>query len=193
VELLRALAGWRVAAVLDANPAAAPVLGEPVLGDESLLPRLRAEGLAQAVVAVGHNATRLAAAERLRRQGFAFPVLAHPSAVLASSARLAEGTVVLPRVVLGAQAQVGAFCILNSGCIVEHDAVLAEGVHIGPGAVLPGHATVGARALLGAGCCAVVGARIGADATVAAGAAVTQEVAAGTTVAGVPARVLTPP
>ncbi len=188
VELIRALGGWRVVAVLDANPEAPPVLGEPVLGNETLLPRLRVQGLAQAVVAIGHNATRLAAAERLRRLGFGFPVLVHPSAVLAGSASLGEGTVVLPRVVLGAQARVGAFCILNSGCIVEHDALLEDGVHVGPGAVLPGHATLGARALMGTGSCAVVGVQVGADAIVAAGAVVAQAVAPGARVAGVPAR-----
>ncbi len=193
IELLRAQGAgchWDIAGLLDANPPAAPVLGVPVMGTEAALPALWQQGLRHVVLAIGHNATRLAAAARLRALGFDFPTLVHPSAILAASASLGEGTVVLPRVVLGAGARVGAFAILNSGCVVEHDAEIGEGAHIAPGAVLPGHVSVGARALLGAGSCCVVGARIGADAVVAAGAAVTQEVAAGAMVGGVPARAL---
>ncbi len=190
IELLRALGGWEVLGVLDARPPAGPVLGVPVLGDEAALPALRAQGVTQAVVAIGDNAARLAAAARLRRLGFGFPALVHPSAILAGSATLAEGVVVLPRVVLGAQARVGGFAILNSGCIVEHDCVVGEGAHIGPGAVLPGHVTVGARAMLGAASCCLVGASVGADAVVGAGAAVVHPVAPGSRVAGVPARPL---
>ena len=186
--MLRTLGGWHIHGLLDANPPPAPVLGVPVLGDEAILPGLRAQGVCLAAVAIGHNGARLAAAARLRALGFGFPVLVHPSAILAASACLAEGVVVLPRVVVGAGARVGGFAILNSGCIVEHDAEIGEAAHIGPGAVLPGHVVVGARALLGAGSCCVVGARIGADAVVGAGAAVTREVPAGATVGGVPAR-----
>jgi UDP-perosamine 4-acetyltransferase len=190
IELLRSLGGWDLAGLVDGNPPPGPVLGVPVLGDESVLPGLWAAGVRQAVVAIGHNGARLAAAARLRALGFGFPALVHPSAVVAGSAWLGQGVVVLPRVVLGAGVRVGDFAILNSGCIVEHDADIGQGAHVAPGAVLPGNVTVGARALLGAGCCCVVGARIGADAVVGAGAAVTQEVPAGATVGGVPARVI---
>jgi UDP-perosamine 4-acetyltransferase len=190
VELLRALGGWELVGLVDGAPPVGPVLGVPVLGDEAVLPGLWSAGVRHAVVAIGNNAARLAAAERLRALGFGFPSLVHPSAVLAGSASLGQGVVVLPRVVLGAGARVGDFAILNSGCIVEHDADIGAGAHVAPGAVLPGHVTVGARAMLGAGCCCVVGARIGADAVVGAGAAVTQEVPAGAMVGGVPARVL---
>lgn len=188
-ELLRALPGHAPAAFVDDAPPGPGLLGLPV-HPSTFLPRLRAEGLAQAVVAIGAAPTRLQVAGALLAAGFALPVLAHPSAVLAASAAVAEGTVLLPRVVVGAAVRIGRLAILNTGCIVEHDAVVAEGAHVGPGAVLPGGVRLGAGSLVGAGAACRPYVTIGAGCTVGVGAAVTEDVPDGATVVGVPARVV---
>lgn len=189
LELLRDHGGYSVVGIVDrAPPERRLLLGTPVLGDEALLPGLRAGGVRAACVAIGDNADRLAAGARLRALGFALPVLAHPAALRAASASVAEGAVLLPRVVLGALTRVGALAIVNTGAIVEHDGVVGEGAHVGPGAVLAGGVTVGARALLGAGVSCRPGVSIGDDAVVATGAAVACDIPAGERWGGVPAR-----
>lgn len=190
LELLADLPGFSVVGVVDAVPPPGPVLGAPVLGDEAALPGLLAAGVRRAVVAIGDPSARLAAAARLEGLGFALPVLVHPSAIIARSARLGPGAVVLPRAVVGALVLVGRLAIVNTGAILEHDVVLGEAAHAGPGAVLAGGARLGARALLGAGAACRPGVVVGDGAVVGVGAGVAADVAPGAVVGGVPARPL---
>ncbi|MDB5371086.1 MAG: hypothetical protein JWP20_2644 [Roseomonas sp.] len=173
--------------VLDDDPASAGLPGIPRLGPLAMAGALRGQGIGAAHVALGDNARRRALGDWLLGLGFALPVVRHPSAVVAGTACLGAGCVVMPRVVLGAAARVGSHVILNTGCIVEHDALLADAVHVAPGAVLGGGVRVGAAALIGLGCAIRPGVTVGAGAVVGVGAAVVGDVADGMRVAGVPA------
>lgn len=190
LDLLLAAGAFAPAGVVDAVPRVAAVLGVPVLGNEALLPALRARGIAAAHPAVGDNAQRLAAAARLGAAGFALPALVHPAAVLGRGAVLGDGVAVMARAVVGPEARLGRLVLVNTGAIVEHDCIVEDGVHIAPGAVLAGGVRVGAGAMVGAGAVIRPGIVVGAGAVVAAGTAVVADVPAGATVAGVPARPL---
>lgn len=172
-------AGFTPRGFLDARAPLPPMLGLPVLGDEA------AHAGGPLLIALGGNRLRLEAAARL---ACPLPVLLHPSVVRARSAEVAEGAVVMPRVVLGALARIGRLALVNTGAIIEHDVVLEEGAHVAPGAVLCGGVRVGARAMVGAGVVVAPNLTIGADAVVGAGAAVLADVPPGAVVAGVPAR-----
>ena len=173
--------------VLDDDPASAGLPGVPRLGPVAMAEALNRQGVAAAHVALGHNARRAALGEWLAGLGFTLPVLQHPSAVVAGTARIGPGSVLLPRVVLGAAAEVGAHVILNTGCIVEHDCRIGDAVHVAPGAVLGGGVTVGAHALVGLGASLRPGVAVGDGAVVGVGAAVVSAVAPGARVGGVPA------
>jgi len=174
-------AGFSPRGFLDARAPLPALLGLPVLGDEA------AHDGGPLLIALGGNALRLAAAARL---GCALPVLLHPSVVRARSAEVAEGAVIMPRVVLGALARIGRLALVNTGAIIEHDVVLEAGAHVAPGAVLCGGVRVGERALIGAGAVIAPNVTIGADGVVAAGAAVMADVPPAGRVGGVPARSL---
>ncbi|WP_207537556.1 NeuD/PglB/VioB family sugar acetyltransferase [Sabulicella rubraurantiaca] len=174
-------AGFEVRGFLDARAPLPNMLGLPVLGGEA------AHDGGALLLALGDNATRLAAAARLDA---ALPVLLHPSAIRARSAVLEEGAVIMPRAVLGACARVGRLVLVNTGAIVEHDSVLDEGAHLAPGSIICGGAHIGARALVGAGAVVAPGVVVGEGAVIAAGAAVATDVPPGARVGGVPARPL---
>jgi UDP-perosamine 4-acetyltransferase len=179
-------AGWTVAGFTDL--AVDPSRPE-VLGRDDDVPRLaRRHRLDGVLVGVGNTALGRRAELFQAFRTLAAPPLVHPRAVVARSASLEAGTVVFAGVVVGAAVTVGGNVVLYSGAVVEHDSVLGAHVYVAPGVVLSGSVTVEEGALLGAGAVAIPGVRIGAGAVVAAGAVVVDDVPAGTTVLGVPAR-----
>jgi UDP-perosamine 4-acetyltransferase len=191
LEALRAAGlGDRLVGLVDDAPAAASLLGAPILGRPDLLPALRGQGILDVVVAVGDNARRAAIGAALQAQGFGLPLLRHPSAILSPSACLGAGAQVLARVVVGPEAEVGPLAILNTGAIVEHDCVVGAAAHVAPGAVMCGGARLGAQALLGAGAVLRPGTIVGAAALIGAGSAVTEAVPDGAIMGGVPARTI---
>lgn len=173
---------------------AAPATGWPDvcpwLGDDSVL-----EGLDPAEVAlinglgsVGSTVRRRAVFEAARVRGFYFPMLVHPSAILASDVRLSDGTQVLAGAILQAGVRVAENALLNTGCIVDHDCEIGSHAHLAPRVTLSGGVRIGVGAHLGTAATVIQGVTIGAGAIVAAGAVVIRDVAPGSRVLGVPAK-----
>jgi sugar O-acyltransferase (sialic acid O-acetyltransferase NeuD family) len=131
---------------------------------------------------------RRALVERLVADGRRLATLVHPSAVIARSATLGVGCVVFPNVVIGAGTSVGAGTILNRGALVGHHVTIGTGSFLGPGAIVGGGVVVGEQAYVGIGAVVRDDRRVGDRAVVGAGAVAVADVAADTTVVGVPAR-----
>lgn len=93
-------------------------------------------------------------------------------------------------VVINPGARIGDNVILNTGCIVEHDAVIGNHCHIAPGAIVLGGVQIGSLVHVGAGAVVLPGLTIGDGAVIGAGAVVIRDVPAGATVVGNPGRVV---
>lgn len=141
---------------------------------------------ATVVLGIGDNAQRCSAAALL--PDAALPVVRHPTAAVAVSARVGAGTVLLALAAVNPRALIGRAAIINTGAIVEHDCIVGDGVHCSPRSLLLGGARVGDGAWIGAGAVVLPGISVGAWATVGAGAVVTRDVPPRTIVLGVPAR-----
>jgi len=164
-----------------------------VIGDDSMLPRLRDQGVSHAIVAVGSvdargNDLRKRLYSLVHANTFAALTVVHPTAVIADSARVAAGTVVLATAVVNAYATVGENVIINTAAVIEHDCAVGDHCHIAPQACLGGGVVMGEGAFIGLGARVLPGVRIGPGAVVAAGAVVLHDVTGGETVMGIPAR-----
>jgi sugar O-acyltransferase (sialic acid O-acetyltransferase NeuD family) len=183
-------AGWVLEGFIDDDPdrQRSGVWGLPVLSwDRALAGPARAPGLVIAL-GVGDNGARQRCCERILGAGLSIGTLVHPSAVVASTARLGRGTVAMALAAVNPDAAIGDGVILNTGSVVEHDCQVGRFAHLSPNSALGGAARIGDCTHLGLGAVVLPGVVVGADVRVGAGAVVHRAVPDGTTVMGVPAR-----
>jgi len=188
VDVARA-AGFDPVAALDPGSVGSLCNGVEVVGGDDAAERLFAEGLGQAVIAIGDNRVRVELGQRLEAIGFGLPLVSHPSAILSSSARIGDGTVIMPLAVINASAMVGRLVIVNTNAVVEHDCQIGDGAHIAPGSRLGGTVSVGCCALIGIGSVIRPESSVGAFAVIGAGSTVIGDIDGDCVATGSPARV----
>jgi len=154
--------------------------GISVLGGDAALDALDpgsielVNGLGQLVGGAG----RRELFQRLKKRGFRFPVLVHPTAWVDSTATLQEGVQIMAGAIIQADVVIGANSIVNTRAGIDHDCWLGENVHVAPGATLCGSVHVNERAFIGSGATVIQGLNVGMEAVVGAGATLTRNLAA---------------
>jgi sugar O-acyltransferase (sialic acid O-acetyltransferase NeuD family) len=113
--------------------------------------------------------------------------LVDPSAIVASSSRIGDGSFVNMAAVIGAMSMIGEGVLINRSASLGHHCIIDDFVSIGPGVTMAGNTRVGTGTVIGAGAVILPNVEIGANAVVAAGSLVRKAVAAGTLVSGQPA------
>jgi acetyltransferase-like isoleucine patch superfamily enzyme len=85
---------------------------------------------------------------------------------------------------------VGDCVTINTAATVDHECEIDDSVHVCPGAHLAGRVRVGRRTMIGMGANVLQCLTIGEDSIIGAGAVVIGDVPAGSTVVGVPGRII---
>jgi sugar O-acyltransferase (sialic acid O-acetyltransferase NeuD family) len=140
------------------------------------------------IIAIGDNEIRRAIAGQVRHP---FGRAVHVSALVDPSVRVGEGSVIIHRATIQADATIGRHVIINTSASVDHDCRLADFVHVAPGAVLCGNVQVGEGTLIGAGAVVLPNLTIGRDCVIAAGCVVIHDLPDGAVVRGNPGRIAT--
>lgn len=161
-------------------------LGLPILGPVAAYADYAPDGLA---LGVGANAIRRQIVTQLDcGAADLWRAAIHPRAVVAASARLGIGAVIMAGAVINPDTVLGDHVIINTGASVDHDCLIGDYVHLAPGVHLSGGVRVGAGTLVGVGGAIAPGRTVGAWTTVGAGAVVVRDIPDGVTAKGVPAR-----
>ncbi|MEO8901666.1 MAG: acetyltransferase [Polyangiaceae bacterium] len=158
-----------------------------VLGGRELLADLYAQGVRFAHAAIGGCATRLLISELLLKCGFQLCTIVHPRAIVAASAQLGPGSLVAAGAIVCPDAKIGASTIVNTGASVDHECVIEDGVHIGPGVRIGGNTRVGRGAWIGIGATVLNNLTIGEGSVIGGGAVVVKDIPPRVVVYGVPA------
>lgn len=144
----------------------------------------------QLILAIGDNATRANKAGQITGLVKNFLTVIAPETRISRSAKINEGTLLMPGVIINADASIGVHCIINTHATIEHDCVVGDFSHIAPGAVLTGAVQIGKATLVGANATIVPGIKIGNNCLIAAGSVVTSNIPDNALVRGNPAKIV---
>lgn len=163
--------------------------GVPVLGGLDTLADHPDAAVVLCIASARRSLVRLSVARELDLPDERWATIVHPAAVT-SGASLGAGTVLLAGVVITTPLTLGRHVVAMPHVLITHDDEVSDGVTFAGRASLAGSVHVGEAAYLGQGAMVREGLKIGAGAVIGMGAVVLQDVPAGETWAGVPARPL---
>lgn len=192
IDLLLQNKAYNIHGILDTEKEVGQLVnGVPVLGKPSSLPDLRNEGYLSVMIARGSITIdnqskqfnmRKELFNMVKSYGFFVPTLIHPTASVAVTAQIGEGTHIFEHATVGSDAVIGDDCLINTGAIVSHDCRISHHVRISPGAILAGNVTVGENTLIGMGTTIYIGVKIGANVIIANGQNIFSDVPAGSVI-----------
>lgn len=177
---------WHSIAFLDDDKSIKTCMGLDVIGNSADVVKYKSK--ADIFVAIGNNATRQKAYEKLEVAGVSIPILIHPNTVIGKQVELGVGTVIMAGVVINCCTSIGKGCIINTGSTIDHDNVIEDYVHISPGVNLAGTVKVGKSSWIGVGSVVSNNVNITSDCKVGAGAVIVRDITEPGTYVGVPVR-----
>jgi len=192
IDLLEEVGTYELAGCASGDPnAPATISGYPFLGDWESLPEIRSGGVTHAAIGIGGwtgNELRKEIYERAKRSGFEIVTAIHPTAIIARSATVGEGSVIMAGATLQNHVTMGRNNIMFGNSIIGHEAVLKDHVLVSGGVTVGGCTLIGEGVVLAIGSTVVSNMKIGENVFVAPGAVVTNDIPSNTKVFGIPAR-----
>lgn len=166
--------------------------GYPILGGIEDAAEIFAEHSAgNVVMAIGDNWSRRKICLSLiaKFPKVTFPVVKHPSAVIAATAEIGRGVAILAGSHVGPGSRIGDFCIINTGSSVDHDCTMHNFSSVAPGVFMGGLVQIGECSAIGVGASISDRISVGKHVVIGTGSAVVRDIPDLVVAYGNPARV----
>ena len=192
IEIIEAQGNYQILGVVSSAPnAPKELLGYEYLGNFDIFKSLDKQSTIKVVNGLGGWAEqqfRVTMFHKIREQGYVFATVIHPSATIAKNVTIDEGSMVGSNATLMTGAKIGKNVIISSASLIAHHTEIEDHVLISGGVNIGADVIIKKQSIIGFS--AVVASRIevGEKALVATGAVAVKNVAAETTVMGLPAK-----
>lgn len=140
------------------------------------------------ILGIGDNLIRRKTADLLISKEVTLLNVTHPSASISTKVQFGIGNFISRNVSVNALVRIGDICILNTGCIIEHECVIGNAVHIAPGAVLAGNVEIGDNTFVGANTVIKQGVKIGRNVIIGAGSVILKDIGDNKKIVGNPGK-----
>lgn len=164
--------------------------GRPLITSLQWAKELRARGIGKVLPLTPNNRERFSQIQTCRENGIELVSAIHPTATVLADALIESGVWVSARAIVGYKAEIAAGVLINTGAQIDHHNVLRTCCQVAPAVVTGGNVTLEECAQLYTGAVIVNRRTIGHDSIIGAGAVVIDDIPAGSTAVGVPARVI---
>lgn len=121
------------------------------------------------LLCIGDPSSRNLVAQKISNLGLKMLTFVHPTAVVAKSAQIGEGTVIYPFVVVSSNASIGAGCVINSYSGVGHDVEIGKFSVVSAQVDLTGYVKLGDEVFIGSGARVLPKKKIGSLSKISAG------------------------
>jgi len=180
-------AGYKIECFIDVKKNGSDLLGYKIMGDIAGLGNPDSFSFA---IAIGDNAEIETVYKDLVEKfpNLHFPPLIHTSAVISFFTEIGEGTVVMPKAVIGPSSKIGKFCLINTQASIDHDSVMFDYSSLAPGALTGGNVEIGLRSAISIGAIIKHGLKIGGDSVVGANSYLNKDLSNNQVAYGTPAK-----
>jgi acetyltransferase EpsM len=164
-------------------------LGLKVIGCNKNLKEIR-NMFSGVVCAIGSNEARRRIAGHLKKARIKPITLIDPTSIIGFNVNIGDGSVVYPNVVINSGTRIGKGVLVNTSCSIDHDNRIGDFVNICPGVHTAGRVSLEDDVFIGTGVSIIPDAKVGRNAVVGAGSVVVDDIPAGVTAVGAPARAI---
>ena len=144
-------AGFRIKGILDIPElVGTTVLGYPIIGTDDQIEEYINNSVF--IVTVGHIkdvTLRIKLHQKITGLGGTLATIIASTAHVSKYAQLGEGSVIMHKAIVNADAIIGRGCIINTFANIEHDAQVGDYCHVSTGAIVNGNCIVGSGTFLG--------------------------------------------
>ena len=180
---------WNLLGYIDDNPAnwGNVVNGYAVLGGTDSLIMMDED--TYVVIAISNYEAKKSIVKKLNNK-FKFATIVNPNVWIHDYMEIGEWCIVYEGVILTANISIGNHVIISPKCGIGHDTVIKDYVSLLWNVNISGNDKIGEGVMFGTGSTIIQGKTVGMGAIIGAGAVVIDDIPAGATAVGVPAKVI---